>query len=254
MRGEFRDYEDRNRFVEARYDRNLGCSLHFHSKIEFSYCLSGMHTAVVNGIKKQLTKDDICFVNSFDTHSLKSEHGDRHYVVSFSKDNMELFTDIFFGMSFSNFLTDKEFNLTLLPLIEELYKNGKELNYVAQSGYINLLLGRLAAHYKLEKRPSFTNEIKDILIYINENYDNVITREILADRMGYSPNYFSTLFKENVGMGFIDYLNMVRCQNVKAMMDKEKFSHLSLTEVIMRNGFDSLATYYRALKKGKAVL
>ena len=69
------------------------------------------------------------------------------------------------------------------------------LNYVAQSGYINLLLGRLAAHYKLEKRPSFTNEIKDILIYINENYDNVITREILADRMGYSPNYFSTLFK-----------------------------------------------------------
>lgn len=37
-------------------------------------------------------------------------------------------------------------------------------------------------------------------------------------------------------------------------MDNEKFSHLSLTEVIMRNGFDSLATYYRALKKGKAVL
>ena len=56
-------------------------------------------------------------------------------------------------------------------------------------------------HDKNSPETLISNEIKDILIYINENYDNVITREILADRMGYSPNYFSTLFKENVGMG-----------------------------------------------------
>ena len=54
--------------------------------------------------------------------------------------------------------------------------------------------------------------------YIDEHYDEAITLQMLADMCYMNPNYFSVIFRDNVGMNYVKYLNMVRMEHAKEMV------------------------------------
>lgn len=58
--------------------------------------------------------------------------------------------------------------------------------------------------------------------YIDEHYGEAITLQMLADMCYMNQNYFSAVFRDQVGMNYVKYLNMVRMENAKGMLREGK--------------------------------
>jgi AraC-like DNA-binding protein len=56
-------------------------------------------------------------------------------------------------------------------------------------------------------------------VFIDNNYTQDLTLEIMAKKIGRSRNYFCHQFKKEMGVSFIDYLNMVRVEHAKEMLE-----------------------------------
>ena len=108
--------------------------------------------------------------------------------------------------------------------------------------------------YDLNYRPSLWNDIggkakaqevnKEIAKYIDEAYDKPLTLSTLAARFGYSPNYFSWLFKQHFKTSFPQYLNRIRVRKSLPLLRTKK-----VYAVCYECGFNSPQQYYLHFKK-----
>ena len=55
--------------------------------------------------------------------------------------------------------------------------------------------------------------------YISKNYAADIDLEMTADYVNKSKNYFSYLFKKEMGVSFVEYLNQVRIEEAKKLLE-----------------------------------
>lgn len=81
--------------------------------------------------------------------------------------------------------------------------------------------------------------------FINDNYHKEITIEEIADHCDLSVSYLSTLFKRFIGTSPIDYLIYLRLRSAKMLLAKD----LSVTEVAIKTGFNSIYHFSRIFKK-----
>ena len=54
------------------------------------------------------------------------------------------------------------------------------------------------------------NKIITIADYIDKNYSEPLSLKVLSQKFNLNPQYISRFFKENIGVGFQDYLNSLR--------------------------------------------
>lgn len=88
--------------------------------------------------------------------------------------------------------------------------------------------------------------IQKAISYINMNSMNDISLDIVAEYVYLSPSYFSRLFKKEMGINFIDYLNKVRVEESKKYLANEK---LPLSEIAHIVGFTDQSYYTKVFKK-----
>ncbi len=92
----------------------------------------------------------------------------------------------------------------------------------------------------------FSNElICDILTYINQNINNKITINDLEDLYHYNRYYIMKLFKKEVGMTIINYINSLRIYNSIKCIESSSSSFLSIA---LNNGFSSLEYFSETFK------
>lgn len=83
--------------------------------------------------------------------------------------------------------------------------------------------------------------------YLNENYgDNSMTQETVAQKYHFSPSYFGTLFKATTGQTFVQYLNTLRIDRAREMLES---SNKKVYEVAERAGFSDVRYFIRVFKK-----
>lgn len=80
--------------------------------------------------------------------------------------------------------------------------------------------------------------------YIDEEYGKPLTLSALASRFGYSPNYFSWLFKRHFQTSFPQYLNGIRVRKSLPLLRTKK-----VYAVCYECGFNSPQQYYLHFKK-----
>jgi AraC-like DNA-binding protein len=85
-----------------------------------------------------------------------------------------------------------------------------------------------------------------ICLYLQENYQNTITRESVAQHFRLAPNHISRLFRQEGFMRFNDYLNMVRVSRAKFMLRNYR---QPLKEVAASCGYQETAYFCRVFKK-----
>lgn len=82
--------------------------------------------------------------------------------------------------------------------------------------------------------------------YLKENYMNEISMNRLAEQVGFSPYYFSKLFRQHFGTGFVDYLNDLRIAAAKQLLDDPT---LPLKTVAARCGYDTPSYFAKSFKR-----
>lgn len=82
--------------------------------------------------------------------------------------------------------------------------------------------------------------------YIQELYPTGVSLEEIADKIGLSSAYLSTLFKNETGTKFSDYLMEIRMNQAKKLL---KNTNLSMVEIAEAIGYKDTKYFSRAFKK-----
>ena len=99
--------------------------------------------------------------------------------------------------------------------------------------------------YNIENINNF-HVIQKSMEYINDNISNNITLDSVAEYVYLSPSYFSRLFKKEMGINLIDYLNKVRVEESKKYLSDLKIPLIDIAQTV---GFRDQSYYTKVFKK-----
>ncbi|MDR0671974.1 MAG: helix-turn-helix domain-containing protein [Oscillospiraceae bacterium] len=102
-----------------------------------------------------------------------------------------------------------------------------------------------------QKKSAVLNSfISNALDYMNRHYPDELTLTIVAEHIGITPNYLSTLFKRTLGCGFIDCLNQIR---VERACDYFVDNKMKTYEVAYKVGYRDEKYFSTVFKKTKGM-
>jgi AraC-like DNA-binding protein len=246
---------------------------HRHDFVEIAYVLSGECEHVENDISYVCKKGDLYIVNYMVPHSdiVISSEPFVTYDCAFSPDFIDaslsgandfinvqssfLFktvrpSQIDFNPSIS--LSDSPFN-EIKTLFEKMFNE-----YSRQSkGYIDLLraymIELLILIFRKIDRGYLPSEekpyIESALQYIRDNYTKHISLADIAYRSFTSKNYFSTLFKNAIGVSFSNYLQKVRIEKACELLET---TDMSIESIVNATGFCDYKFFHNVFKKLKS--
>ena len=94
-------------------------------------------------------------------------------------------------------------------------------------------------------------EVREIIInirnFITENYTSQnLSVSSIADHLERNSKYISRLFKEDTGIGLLDYINQYRICQAKKLMQSKEYSFEKIAEMV---GYANVQTFRRAFVK-----
>jgi len=78
--------------------------------------------------------------------------------------------------------------------------------------------------------------VKKVSKYIHAHLSEVIRLNDVADYVDLSPNYFSSLFKREMGIAFADYLNQIRIKESQYLLETTDYS---IVDIAVATGFNN---------------
>ncbi|MDD3251066.1 MAG: AraC family transcriptional regulator [Lachnospiraceae bacterium] len=91
-----------------------------------------------------------------------------------------------------------------------------------------------------------TGPVGEIIHYIHENLDEELNMEKLAEEHGISSRYVRRFFKEQIGMGSNEYINMLRLGKAKQLLCNPNYT---ITQVALMSGFTSSQYFCRVFRR-----
>lgn len=95
-----------------------------------------------------------------------------------------------------------------------------------------------------------TRTVTALLDWLEENFAEPITLEMLSQKAGLSRKYLCRIFKEYTGKTVIDYLNELRIDNA---CHEIAVKGLSITQAAYDSGFNDLSYFCKVFKRYKGV-
>lgn len=99
---------------------------------------------------------------------------------------------------------------------------------------------------KINTRKSGNKIIESALKYMNENYDKDLNLDIVSSTIYVNPRYFCLLFKQVMGINFIDYIHKIR---IEKACEKLKQTHDKTYEVASKVGYANEKYFCQIFKK-----
>lgn len=107
------------------------------------------------------------------------------------------------------------------------------------------LLGLLCEKVAARRSSSPINPIETVARYVDEHYDKTITLGMMADLVYLNPSYLSTLFKNKLGITFIDYVSERRIQEAKRLLVT---TEIRIADIAKAAGFSNLRHFNRVFR------
>lgn len=247
---------------------------HWHRSIELTLITKGELKGRINGKSIFVEENEFNFVNSGDVHEFKKEKGmvtcGIILVISyeFIKKEYSNIDNIRFDIN-KDGVNKKRLREIFLDL-KEYYLEPKELDYLKINGYLYEILYILASNCieenfnnRNERYFVYRERQREILTYINENYNKSLSLEAIAKNFYMNKEYFSRKFHEWFGVNFKSYLNNFRLykayediisttDSIQIIANRHGFSNTRSFSDIFRDTYDSTPNKYRqALKESK---
>ncbi|MEG1604798.1 MAG: response regulator [Clostridia bacterium] len=87
--------------------------------------------------------------------------------------------------------------------------------------------------------------------FVKAHYaDNLLSVNYISERLNYSANYAGNAFKKQYGMAVNDYINKVRIENAKRLMEE---TDLMIYEIAFRVGYNDQHYFSKIFKKYEAI-
>lgn len=100
-----------------------------------------------------------------------------------------------------------------------------------------------AMFYEIDKGNPY---IRKALRFMQDNYSEHLELNQVAEYVGLSPSYFSTLFKQVVGVSFREHLCQIRVEESKRLLLQKQYS---LVDIALAMGFPDQSYYSKVFKR-----
>lgn len=234
---------------------------HRHSDIEIVLCMKSGYRIVINGQSFTLRKGDILFIPSNSVHTIESTgKTPAMFVFLFdlsivsSLHSGDIGTALLDNAIYLNSDSDPEkYNLlysSFFYIITQYFSDGVMSEFAISSALLSILciLGNNSGQpitptdRKIEGYDRFAN----LLQYIDSHCDEDLSLDAIAAKAGFSKYHFDRLFKKYTNTTYYEYLTSKRIHIAKEYLQR---THMSVSEVATKTGFNSLTAFSRTFKK-----
>lgn len=92
--------------------------------------------------------------------------------------------------------------------------------------------------------------LSDALSYIREHYNGSLSLESVSQKVFISPFYLSHLFKEELGITFLEYITKIRIKEAKILLKDPKLSIVAISSEV---GYDDPSYFSKVFKKNTGI-
>ena len=238
--------------------------IHWHIALEIIMPIKNTYTVEINGEVINCYENDILIIAPGELHTLIAPPmGERliiliDFSVLYELNKIDTLLPLLSPYKLIRYNSSPELSRQLsyyLCQVEEEYVT----SYAFANASIQSLLLRLLViigrnHLKVNgqstllttsKQAEYIEIFMDICSYINEHCTENITLDDLAFQAGFSKYHFSRLFKQFTGISYYDYLTEQRIAYAERLLLTPS---ISIADVAMESGFNSLSSFNRIFK------
>lgn len=242
---------------------------HTHEFTEIIYVTSGECIQTINKISYTARRGDMFFINRGSTHSFSPNNTFTYYNICFSPETVvkrvidrqnafdllslsaleEIQSE---GAPMGRFSFEGDERLWIEYLLRDMHSeyvaDRSERNAILES-YMTILIAKILrkAHLSTSaEREEFSGVWRALSEFIDENLNQKLTLEDLAQKCFYNPSYFSRTFKQKFGMSPVEYITKERANMAATLLSNPS---LSMEDISERCGFGDKSSLYRAFEK-----
>lgn len=224
----------------------------WHENPELLFFTKGCGSVFLGQTICNVCAGDLVVVNADTFHDVRTENELEYFCLiadtGFFADNGIDINKI----SFEPYIKEKTELESSFRKIKALYGE-RDLFFEAKirAEVLNIIINLCENHSSVNNSSIvYSDEIKQAVIYIKENFNKKITVDGIIRHVGMSRAYFSREFKKYTGLSIITYLNNVRCIQARAMI----CSGVGVSEAAQSCGFENQSYFTRTYKKIMGVL
>ena len=266
---QFNNIEALRLFTSIAKPRKNNLRIHYHTLIEISLILRGKGIYKTNDKTYTIQEGDIFFYRPNEAHCITDINEEVMELLNLHISPYYLYTNFQDALS-SNYikilaanfpLNSNKINDTLSSEQLEEVKNlmlairrefeNKKSDYVTFAcNYISAILIHISRSYKNVKfsqkeKQSYQRLIRAIK-YIDTHFKEDITLDSIAQKVGYSRCYFSSIFKKCMGMSIWDYICIKR---IEEALTQIKTTDKNIADIAMDCGFNNAVNFNKLFKK-----
>jgi AraC-like DNA-binding protein len=254
------------RILVARKERPDVNANNFHEEIELKYYFDGPSAMMIDDEVYQINAGDVVVVNPYEIHTnVNIACGGKYYLIILDldfliKDN-HLAPDVRHlmlggGVRLANLITGRaDLAGLIVRIYDEMTSNAENRKAMVHSLTCQLVTTLLRDHKKSHRAPVSTDGvgrgtelIAPALSKIFRDYASPITVESLADACGISKYHFCRVFKKEMNLTAVEYLNNYRLSVAELLLANDD---RSTEDVAATCGFNDVSYFYRCYKKIK---
>lgn len=240
---------------------------HWHAPLEIIMPTQNSYHAVCSNISYDLREGDILIINPGVIHHLEAPPFGKRFIFQADYSILRRIKELETTLSTiapAFLITPKDspaahahVQKLMYSIADEYFSNApmSEASVYAKLIEIFVCIGRecsLSRNFSANtsKRKEYTEKFAFICEYINEHCTENVSLDEAAQIAGFSKYHFSRLFKCFTNVSYYKYVNQKRIAYAENLLIDPA---LSVTEVALQSGFDSLSSFIRMFKIIKGV-
>lgn len=239
--------------TRSKYGKDWHSTTHSHHFTELFYIVSGKGFFLLPDYEIPVKENDLVIINPHIEHTEKSN----------PQDSLEYIAIGIEGIAFTIPEEKKKTNIGLFTyqgeqqsilfylnrLVDEAQKGDVYYEHICKN-IIEILIYKLRREKNvlINKQDSYRINQYVALIkhYIHQNFRDPITLDELAQVANINKYYLAHIFKDDVGVSPIGYLNQKRIQEAKTLLETTNYT---ISEIARFNGFSSQSFFSQAFKR-----
>ncbi len=237
---------------------------HSHTRFEITVVNKGRGEYTTENSVYPMEEGDVFVFSSNEIHCITSTDGNLsitnlHFEPRYLGRDFDSYMDLCFSHSadFKNRIPSKDAAVIREhhnKIKDELESVGDSYS-VAVKAHLDLMIIELLRNHSYlsvaDKNAVFYG-ILAVCDYIDEHLDGELTLNGLSELAGFSPNYFSRIFKDMRGVSLWDYITAKRIEKAVYLIRSSDKS-VTMLDIAMQCGFNNTANFNKAFKKQKGI-
>ena len=219
--------------------------MHYHDTYELYFLEVGTRNYFIEDKFFSVSAGDFVLIPPSKIHRTGGSYGLRT-LIGFNYDFLaktyrkEALDSLLSCFGYLHISPPKEMQSELRALLKEISICESETTFAL---YLGVLLEKLS---KCNPDTNYNEQISHFIKYINDNFSQIASIEQIAEHFYISKYHLCRVFKDNMKMTIIDYLNIIKVKNACTMLES---TNKGIQEISQHCGFNSTAYFSNVFKK-----